>query len=58
MEEPGVKFENETKKTVMAAVKSIKVVKVVKIYPHWKKLHQFFSLSKVSTLHDRYTLAE
>ena len=58
MEEAGVKFENETKKTVMAAVKSINVVKLVKNIPPLKKLHHFFSLSKVSTLHDHYTLAE
>ena len=41
MEEPCVKLENETKKSVMAAVKSIKSGKSGKKYTPLKKLHQF-----------------
>ena len=58
MEEPGVKFENETKKNSNGCSKIDKSGKSGKNIPPLKKLHQFFSLSKVSTLHDHYTLAE
>ena len=40
-EEPGVKVENETKKSVMAAVKSIKRGKSGKNIPPLKKIHKF-----------------
>ena len=42
MEEPGVKLENETKKSVMAAVKSIKSGKSGKNIPPLKKITSIF----------------